>query len=650
MSKDYPERVNQDLRAASEKLRHVAVRLHTHASRLELAVEGNYATQLSDPRVQLLSEALDVARGADVELSRIGQIVQRAVEASQEDSSWVTINTFLASSRSQPDLSSDVSSEEREMLTSSISTLTNNLGSLRQERDELQTLYEVARTLNSQSNDIGKVLRSVMDQVIEVVRAERGFLMLANRESGDLEFTIARNRQRQIIGESAFKISHSTVKNVRNSLKPVLIDNRLTGATEGQESMVAFGIYSIMCAPLIARDKFIGIVYVDSLSNTSEFDKNHLDLLEAFCNQAAIAIDNAYLFAELSTVLRQVNEDKQYMHNIFSSIANGVMTTDDKGIVKTFNIAASMILRLKSEEVIGQHYRDVFRHLPQLGLSERIQYVQLQHEHGTIVPYSVDCQIAGRGEINLTCYVSALRDNKNVYMGTVLVIDDRTELKRSAAQVKEIRRIFGRYVHPHVVQQLIEDPRAINLGGETKEISVVFADIRGFTSLSERSTPEQIMVLLNEYLGIMVRELWTEEGTVTAFMGDALMAIFNAPLPQGDHALRAVRAAWKMRQAVLRHWRSFPLWEPITFGFGVNTGLGVVGNLGSKDYIQNYTAIGDAVNVASRLQSNASDNNILLNHTTFMQVRRNVNVLKMPPLKVKGKQDALDVWQLTGIV
>ncbi len=229
-----------------------------------------------------------------------------------------------------------------------------------------------------------------------------------------------------------------------------------------------------------------------------------------------------------------------------------------------------------------------------------------------------------------------------------LVIDDRTELKRAEAKAKDIRRIFGRYVHPNVVQQLIENPNALNLGGETKEISIISADVRGFTRLNERMASRDVVNLLNTYLEIMVKEIWDEEGTVTGFWGDALMAIFNAPLAQEDHTLRAVRAAWKMRMAVLEYQRSQPQDSLISFGFGVNTGEAMVGNIGSRDRIQNYTAIGDAVNVASRLQQEAKENNILLNHATFTRVRQHVRVTKLPPLQVKNKTELLDVWCLVG--
>src|SRR5436853_7786632 len=117
----------------------------------------------------------------------------------------------------------------------------------------------------------------------------------------------------------------------------------------------------------------------------------------------------------------------------------------------------------------------------------------LQDEHGTLVPRAIECSIPGReheGVVNLNCYVRLLRETDGTHIGTALVIADQTELKRSKAKAKEIRRIFEKYVHPKVVQELIENPQALKLGGETKELSVVFADIRGFTRLSESMPPE----------------------------------------------------------------------------------------------------------------------------------------------------------------
>jgi adenylate cyclase len=634
---------NNDLRSLGEALMRISRMLHEHTRKLEVAVEGTYVGQAGDDRVRLLSDSLRICRTADLELGRLNQTGQRVINSLREQLEQASraIPPLAPRPLSSPTVNFE---REREALNTSISNL-------QRQRNELETLYEIARVLNS-TLEFDKVLLLVMDEVIDVVKAERGFLVLLNPVNNKLEFKIARDKQQRTIDQSEFefKISRSTVERVVRTREPVLTDDaQIDDALKAQESIMAYGIRSIMCVPLVVRDTCIGAVYVDSRINANLFSDKHRDLLLAFCHQAAIAIDNARLFADLNVALQRVEEDKQYMDNIFASIANGVITTDSSGIITKFNDAAGLILQMNPLLAVGKHYQEVFRSLPQVGLIELLQNTRVQHGHGTIVPDAVECDIVGRGRVNLTLYVSSLRDNtQNVPIGMALVIDDRTELKRAEAKAKDIRRIFGRFVHPNVVQQLIENPNALNLGGETKEISVIAADFRGFTSLSERKSSKEVMNLLNTYLEILVKAIWDEEGTVTGFWGDALMAIFNAPLPQEDHVMRAVRAAWKMRLAILEYQRTQPQDSLYAFGIGVNTGEAMVGNIGSRDRIQNYTAIGDVVNVAARLQAEAKDNNIMLNHSTFSRVRQHIRVTKLPPLQVKNKSEPLDVWCLVG--
>jgi adenylate cyclase len=631
---DWVLKTSTDLRQVGESLMRISHMLHESTGKLEVAVEGRYANEIGDPRVRLLSEALHVSRVADLELGRLNQALQRASQTLQGQN-----NGHSSTAEYQQD------------------SLQASIIQLRQQRDQQGILADIARTLNS-TLEFDEVLRLVMDRVIEFVKAERGYLMLVNPATGEPEFTTARDKQARSISESAFTsatISRGTIMRVINSREPLLAsDAKIDDALKAQESIMAFGIRSIMCAPLIVRNHCIGVVYVDSRISAGLFSQKHLELLLAFCNQAAIAIDNARLFADLNRAMRQVQDDKQYMDNIFASIANGVITTDANGIITTFNYGASMILHLDKLKVPGQHYREAFKTLPQVGLVELISDVlsqRDQHLHGTFVPSTVDCEIPERGPglFNLNIYISALRDTQNNYIGTALVIDDRTELKRSEANAKQVRKVFERYVHPNVVRELMKDPKALNLGGETKEISVVFADIRGFTRLSESMAPEAVMNLLNRYLNIMCEAIWDEEGTLTAFQGDALMAIFNAPLLQKSHALRAARAAWKMRLAVQQYQQSQSEEKLISFGIGVNTGLATVGNLGSQGRMQNYTAIGDVVNVASRLQNNVADNNILLNEPTYIQVYRYVQVGQPFSLSVKNKTAPLTVRYLMGV-
>src|SRR2546421_1136731 len=370
--------------------------LHEHTHKLEVAVEGTYAGQAGDDRVRLLSDSLRVCRTADLELSRFNQTGQRVINSVREQLEQA--RSTLPPSPSRP-ISSPTGNFERER-----EALNTSIVNLQRQRNELETLYEIARVLNS-TLEFDKVLLLVMDEVIDVVKAERGFLVLLNPVSNKLEFKIARDKRQRTIDLSEFQISRSTVDRVVRTREPVLTDDaQLDDALKAQESIMAFGIRSIMCVPLVVRDHCIGAVYVDSRISANIFSDKHRDLLLAFCHQAAIAIDNARLFADLSKALRTVEEDKQYMDTIFASIANGVITTDSSGIVTTFNGAAAKTLRMDPKSAIGRHHRDVFAARPQVGISELLQNARVQHEHGTMVTNSVDCDIAGAGEVNLNLY------------------------------------------------------------------------------------------------------------------------------------------------------------------------------------------------------------------------------------------------------
>lgn len=636
---------SRDLRSLGEALLRISRTLHEHSRKLEVAVEGTYAGEGGDPRVQLLGNSLRICRTSDLELGRINQLAQRTLLSLQEQmdrfSHSLPPPAFTPSGQKGAQEAGNFEAERDALNTSIIN--------LERKRNELETLYEIARMLNS-TLEFDEVLRLVMDQVIEVVSAERGFLVLLDPATGDLRFEIARDKEARSIDASAFnfQISRSTVERVVRTRQLIMTSHDAQVELSEAESVLMHGIRSIMCAPLIVRDTCIGAVYVDSRIVAGLFLPKQGDLLMAFCRQAAIAIDNARLFADLNLALRKVEEDKQYMDNIFASIANGVITTDSAGVITKFNDAAGFILNINPLAVVGRPYQEIFKTRSQVGLSELLQNAFRQHEHGTIVPHSVDCEIPGRGPVNLSLHASSLRDAQGNHIGMALVVDDQTDLRAARAKAEEIRRIFGRFVNPNVVKRLIEDPRALHLGGEVKEITVISADVRGFTSLSERLPSAEVINLLNVYLDIMVKEIWEENGTITGFWGDELLAVFNAPLDQEDHTLRAVRAAWKMRVAVMAHQQSHHQDYPIAFGFGVNTGEAMVGNIGSRELMQNYTVIGDAVNVAARLQKNASDNNVLLNLSTFTRVRNMVNVTMLPQLMVKNKSEPLDVFCLTG--
>jgi PAS domain S-box-containing protein len=606
------DRARHEVAAIARGMAEIAVLMHRHAGELEAVVEGQFSADLSDPRMRLLSRALEVAGQADLRLAQLEHKLR--------------------------------------YLSTMVETAQHNFDALQAERERLSSLYQIAQDLNS-SLDQRELLGRVIAELIEVVRAERGFLMLYDEQTSTLRFAAARGAEGEELAETDFSISHGILANVWATQQPILTtDAQEDERLRQHQSVVIYGIRSVMCAPLRVHGRGVGVVYVDSRTETALFSPDHLDLLAAFCNQAAIAIENARLFADLRQRIREISEMKTYMDNIFASVASGVVTADTRGIVTTFNRAAERIFELASPQAIGQPYQRVLAHVGDAGLTLAMR--RATEEQQVTLGYEVAREMPGRGEVTLRLNVSPLRatEGEGEPLGAAMVVDDLTELRLSQRRTEEIQRLFGRYVHPTVVRQLLADPSAVTLGGETREVSVVFADIRGFTQLAERMTPEDLVRVLNSYLNLLTEAVWEHEGTITMFMGDAIMALFNAPLAQPDHARRAVRAAWAMRAALDRyHALEVPSQAPVQYGIGVHTGLAVVGNIGARGRLQNYTAIGDAVNVAQRLQASAAGGQVLVSAATYAAAAALVQATRLEPLMVKGKSQPLQVYQLDGL-
>jgi adenylate cyclase len=198
------------------------------------------------------------------------------------------------------------------------------------------------------------------------------------------------------------------------------------------------------------------------------------------------------------------------------------------------------------------------------------------------------------------------------------------------------------YLSPDVAASLIDDPDRASLGGTETEVTVLFADLGGYTAFSERTTPSEVVAMLNQVFGEAVPVILAEGGTVVQFMGDAMMAIFNAPTPQPDHALRAARAALGMQQAVAR---AAPHGERPSFRVGINTGPAIVGNIGAAE-IRNFSAIGDATNLAARLQTYAPEGSVVLSASTYQQIRDHAVVRELGVPKLKGKSQPVQVYEL----
>ncbi len=528
--------------------------------------------------------------------------------------------------------------DDLQNLETTLAQIGGRIEAFQKEHSNMLALADVGQVINS-SLELDEVLRIVMDNIVRLTKAERGFLMLRD-DRGEMVIRMGRNWEMESINASELTVSRSVVGRVIETGEPIVTTNAQEDKRfVGQESIVAFNLRSILCVPLKVKNDLIGVIYADNRIRTGIFAESEKELLNAFANQAAVAIENARLFSSLKHTLEEVTGLKNLMESVFASIASGVITANVQNQVTLANRAAQNILGQAQLEIVGHHLDEVLA-----SVSKEIA-PHLLEVHTTDKPsvyLEVSHNLPKRGNVDWRLNFSPLKDSGQKTQGVAIVLDDLTERKKLEAQ----RRLFERMVSPAVIEQL--DPNSLQLGGKRVDITVLFADIRGFTSFSEKVSPEKLVKILNRYLAAMAEAVLAQEGTIDKFMGDAIMAWFNAPVPQPDHTLRAVKTALAIRESVEMLYKELPAEAHLAFGAGIHYGDAVLGLIGTEKRLE-YTAISDSVNTAKRIQENSAKNQILISRAAYDRVKNQVEAKPHTDMSVKGKTQPLEVFEVLGL-
>ncbi|MFW6067976.1 MAG: adenylate/guanylate cyclase domain-containing protein [Chloroflexota bacterium] len=517
-------------------------------------------------------------------------------------------------------------------LNDSLEQLRERVHSHEKEREQLRALQAISGTINS-SLDLAEVLRQVMDAIIDLTGAERGFLMLTDEESGALDVQVARNMDRETIARSSFDISRSIVEHVAESGEPVVTINAQTDPRfSGQESIISYNLRSILCVPLKIRDRITGVIYADNRIAAGIFGDRDRDLLATFANQAAVAIANARLFQRTREQLADITEMKNLMDDVFASIASGVITVDTDDRVALFNRAAERILGLDAADVLGRSYQDVLSAID--GFAAMVEQVKAEEGQHTVEVEATMRPDDGRASLSFT--FSPLWDMQEHVHGVAVVVEDLSEKKR----LESVRR----YLPPALVEQV----RDLDAAGRPQRrfMSVLFGDVRGYSTISEQWPPEELVEILNGYFSVAANVINRFEGVIDKYMGDAFMAEFNTTLnPQEDHIERAARTALLIREEIAAYHEAFPPERRLHFGMGIHSGESVVGNVGTH-FRKDYSVIGDAVNLAKRLQEVAEPDQILVTHAVCEQIKDWAELRFVAEQQLKGRDTLERIYEL----
>jgi len=511
------------------------------------------------------------------------------------------------------------------------------------ELEQLEALAQTTALVNS-SLDLDHVLNEVMDTVVQLTGAERGYIVLRNEDTGALEFRVARNLDRETLDRNEFIVSRTVVNNVAASGRPVLTTNAQSDpAYSTQESVVLHALRSILCVPLLLKDQVTGVVYVDNRVKDGVFREKELSLLTAFANQAAVAIENARLFAHMQTALSEITAMKELMDNVFASIDSGVLTLDTAGTILTCNEAAARIFGVPGTAVQGLRFAEIMPSLS-AALANPITTVL---DGGSYDWLDLTLTLPERGEVYLQLTLSPLRNEQRTE-GVVVVINDLTEIRQREVTLEVVRR----YLPPGMVDN-IQSLDSLGLGGERRIITILFVEVRPFHSFPASLSPQELMEQLNLYLTVGAEAIHSRNGVIDKFMGNEIMGLFNTQLnPSDDHAWQAILAALAMAdefqtlterlgEEPVAHWR-----------IGIHTGMATLGNVGSP-LRRAFTAIGDTVNLAKRLQESAAPGQIILSEEAYANCSGQLHdpshsllVMERGSLRVRGRSQATAIYEL----
>ncbi len=520
--------------------------------------------------------------------------------------------------------------------------------------ERLAILQGAGRSLG-RSLDLGETIDSVMQELLALLGGEHAAVILCNeRGEPDVEdarrFTVSPDGRIQPASIER-TISRSIVNRVVGSGRPEIIGDALSDPQYATQSVVGLSLRSILCVPLLARERTIGALYLDSSIQTGTFTRDDLDLLVAFAGQAAAAIENARLYKATAEQAESLLRIQAHQKSIIRSMSSALIAVEGSGRITTWNAAAAELFGVEVGEAEGQRIDDLLD--ASLAGWLRSLMIQAQDDNATMsVGHEWRGEIGDRERVYLTARVAILRpaEGDTTQEGFVVLVNDQTGMvlleearQAEARRRREVSDLFGRYMAPKIVDQILQAPDSVRLGGTRQDVTILFADIRGFTAMSEQRQPEEVVTILNRYLALATREILAGLGTLDKFLGDGLMAIFNAPVPVVDHEAAAIQAALSMQANLALMPGEFS--PQIGYGIGIHTGEAIVGNIGTAEFM-NYTAIGDTVNVASRLQSEAHPGEVLISGSTYRRVSDRFEVEFLGERFVKGRTQPVTMYRV----
>ena len=498
-------------------------------------------------------------------------------------------------------------------------------------QQEVATLLEVGNAL-SQTLDLAGLIQIIMKKASEIMDADRSTLFLIDKNTGELWSKVAQGLD---LAEIRFPKDKGIAGHVATTGQTLNIVDAYEHPLFNREidQKTGYRTRTLLCMPI--RNPAGDVIGVTQVVNkrSGAFTSVDEHLLGAFSAQAAVAIDNAQLY-------ERVREMKNHLESIVESLTNGVITVDARGEITTTNHSACRILGAKEAAMVGEKAQ-VF--LAQVSPDLVDDIAKVRDTGKALLRYDADCKTIGGRHVAMNTNIVPLLDLSAQKLGELVVLEDITSEKR-------VKSSLSRFMSKAVADKLLAEDENPALGGVRQEVSILFSDIRSYTTLTEGADAHEIVGMLNEYFTYMVDVIFGHEGILDKFIGDAIMAVFGAPFPRPevDH-INAVNAALDMDAELDRYntQRVSQGKRPIDVGIGISSGEVVCGYIGSEKRMD-YTAIGDGVNLASRLESATKQYGarIMISEFTRALIGNGFVMRELDNIKVKGKTQPVKIYEV----